>query len=234
MNSDHSRFADWDAAYVLGSLSPADRALYERHLAQCGVCRAAVAEIAPTLGLLSRVLPERAQALLDTDAPSPGPDPTRRNSVIELGEARARRRRTWWVGGIAAAVALVIGIAAVPIVSSLIPAASQTVALEPVEEAPLTASVALTEVAWGTRIDMTCRYEKNVDAPPDGWGYALVVIATDGTESELSSWRAYPESTTRLSAGTALDASAIAAVEIRAVATGTVLMRSDPGDFGPE
>lgn len=234
MNPDHPRFADWDAAYIFGSLSSADRALYETHIAQCGLCRAAVAEIVPTLALLSRVAPERAQALLSSEAEPQGPDPTRRGSLIELGEARARahRRRTWWISGIAATVALVIGLAAVPIVSSLTAPASPSIALEPVEEAPLTASVALTEVTWGTRIEMTCRYEKTGYAPSEGWGYSLVVISTDGSESELSTWRAYPGSTARLSAGTALHASTIATVEIRAIESGAVLMRSDPGDFG--
>ena len=35
------RYAEWDAAYVLGALSPSDRRTYERHLAECAACRAA-------------------------------------------------------------------------------------------------------------------------------------------------------------------------------------------------
>ena len=34
-----------DGAYVLGALSPAERAAYERHLATCSFCREAVADI---------------------------------------------------------------------------------------------------------------------------------------------------------------------------------------------
>ena len=65
MNPDHPHFADWDAAYVLGALSPSDRRLFEAHLQECDACRAAIVEAAPTLVLLSRVASDRAESLLD-------------------------------------------------------------------------------------------------------------------------------------------------------------------------
>ncbi len=43
----------WDAAYVLGALSDADRAEYEAHLAGCMSCREAVAELSAVAPLLS-------------------------------------------------------------------------------------------------------------------------------------------------------------------------------------
>src|SRR3546814_8313908 len=73
MNPEHDRVAQWDAAYVLGALSPADRRAYEDHLTECDECRRAVAELAPTVGLLSRVPAERARAMDGTPAdPPPG------------------------------------------------------------------------------------------------------------------------------------------------------------------
>ena len=33
-------YAEWDAAYVLGALSPAERLEFEGHLSGCGRCRA--------------------------------------------------------------------------------------------------------------------------------------------------------------------------------------------------
>ena len=48
-------FADYDAAYVFGSLSSADRTAYEAHLATCASCREAIAAIAGVPGLLSLV-----------------------------------------------------------------------------------------------------------------------------------------------------------------------------------
>lgn len=225
MNADHARFAEWDAAYVLGALSAADRAAFEAHLAQCGQCRAALAEIAPTLGLLSRVTPERAESLLRPDEPA-APAPEHRARVLSLASARTRRRRRAWIVGTAAAVAIVVAAVAVPIVSAQWRPPSTTIALEQLIDAPLTATVSLTEVAWGTRIDMTCDYGASGEAPADGRPYALVVVTDDGTESVLSTWRAHPGTTARLSAGTEFPASDIAAVEIRSVDSGDVLMRS--------
>ncbi|SMC93125.1 anti-sigma factor family protein [Lentzea albidocapillata] len=48
-------FREWDGAYVLGSLSAADRLAYEQHLAQCASCEREVCGLAGVTGLLSRV-----------------------------------------------------------------------------------------------------------------------------------------------------------------------------------
>ncbi|GAT72550.1 zf-HC2 domain-containing protein [Microbacterium hydrocarbonoxydans] len=226
MNADHARYEDWDAAYLLGALGQADRALYEAHLAECERCRAAIAEIAPTLGLLSRVDPGRAESLLrPEEAGHDGPGAGHRARVLSLAAARDRRRRRLAIVAVAAAV--VIAAVVVPVASSLLRTPEQVIALEPVAELPLSATVELTEVAWGTRIDMSCAYGEVPDAPEEGWAYALVVVGADGAESVLSTWRARPGSTARLSAATALASADIAAVEIRAVRSGDVLMRSD-------
>lgn len=47
MNPDHVHFAEWDAAYVVGALSPADRRRFEDHLEDCRACQAALAGLAP-------------------------------------------------------------------------------------------------------------------------------------------------------------------------------------------
>ncbi|NGY64648.1 hypothetical protein G7043_37625 [Lentzea sp. NEAU-D13] len=59
-------FREWEAAYLLGSLSPGDRQVYERHLAACPPCEHEVCRMAGTAGLLSRVPAEWA-------VESPGP-----------------------------------------------------------------------------------------------------------------------------------------------------------------
>jgi len=56
MTSTPDRFREWDAAYVLGSLSAEDRRDFERHLPTCPACAAAVAELAGLPGILA-VLP---------------------------------------------------------------------------------------------------------------------------------------------------------------------------------
>jgi len=236
MNPDHAIFAEWDAAYVLGALSAADRRAYEAHLDECAICRRAIAELTPTVGLLSRIAPERAERIhegenerdadaaegrgLDADAVRAG--------IASLTRARRRRRRTWWAVGVAAALALVVGIGVPIAISSFTPRPTAEFVLEDVAGVPIEASVRLTSVAWGTRIDLECSYPESDagDAPADGWVYVLAVVGADGTDEPVSTWRAGPGSSARLSAGTAMDLDAISAIEVRA-ADGTVLMRYD-------
>ncbi|WP_110589603.1 zf-HC2 domain-containing protein [Microbacterium suaedae] len=305
----HQELAEWDAAYVLGALSPADRARFEEHLEECGPCRASLTELAPLPGLLSRVPRERAEGLAavgadpagaagsdtnptdpdhahasvagpsDTDAGEnlrtaqgahdtsanpvsmdevrgrptgaharslgavrkvnplepavPGNDADARARIVDFASARHRRRRVVGaVVGAAAVVALTAAIAIPLLVSGGSPEdpPGDTLALEAVVDVPVSASVALTDVPWGTRVDMTCRYEQMPGAPADGWGYALVVVAADGTESELSTWRAYAGSTAELSAGTELSPDEIASIEVRSIANDAVLLQGDPAD----
>ncbi|HUH68397.1 MAG TPA: zf-HC2 domain-containing protein, partial [Mycobacterium sp.] len=52
---DNHRYAMWDAAYVLGSLSAADRREFETHMTDCPRCREAVAEVSGMPALLSQL-----------------------------------------------------------------------------------------------------------------------------------------------------------------------------------
>lgn len=225
MSADHDRFAEWDAAYVLGALSSADRAAFEAHLAECDRCRAAIADLAPVVGLLSRVDPARGSALTAPGDDTDGPDEARRAQIVSLGARRTRRRR--WVGA-AAAAAVAAMLVGVPVAVALGQPEGTVIALAPVGSAPLEASVELTAVAWGTRIDMTCAYPG--EASDREWLYTLVVTADDGTESELSTWRARAGTTARLSAGTALDPDDIESIAIRSSTTGDILLRATPPD----
>jgi hypothetical protein len=229
MSAEHERLSTWDGAYVLGALSGADRAEYEAHLAVCASCREAVAELAPTAGLLSRLSAERARAIDASSGPVPvfTPDPSLRTRVVQTARRRRARRITAWT--LAASLAVVA--IAVPTVITVTNASSSsgvTYALDEVNGAPLEASVKLTPVAWGTRIDLVCQYTGEVlDAPPGGWPYALAVTDDSGATSVLSTWRAGPGATTELSAGTDLAASRIGAIEIRSVDSDRVVMRHD-------
>jgi anti-sigma factor RsiW len=65
MNDRADDIHEWDAAYVLGSLSATDRALFEAHLEGCDACMRSLAELSGLPGVL-RLLPvEDALALLD-------------------------------------------------------------------------------------------------------------------------------------------------------------------------
>ncbi|MEV7876030.1 zf-HC2 domain-containing protein [Microbacterium sp. NPDC089188] len=229
MNVDHERLSSWDGAYVLGALSAPDRAEFEAHLGACELCRAAVAELAPTAGLLSRLSAERARAISPSTGPVPlaAPDPTLRTRVLDTARRRRRRRATGWV--LAASIALVaIAVPGVVAVNSAVSSSGTVYALDGVAGAPLEASVKLTSAPWGTRIDLVCQYTGEVlDAPPGGWPYALAITDDTGATSVLSTWRAGPGSTTELSAGTDLAAADIGSVEIRTLDGDTVVMRRE-------
>lgn len=122
------RFAEWDAAYVLGALSPSDRRAYERHLAECAACRAAVAELAGMPGLLGTLSAAHAEALTadlpDGEGPArpgvgPGAGPEAGQGagadVIPLaslaGAARRSRLRRRTLGAVAASALLAVGVA---------------------------------------------------------------------------------------------------------------------------
>ncbi|MFN3948986.1 zf-HC2 domain-containing protein [Microbacterium sp.] len=229
MNIDHERLSTWDGAYVVGALSASDRAEFEAHLAACATCRTAVAEIAPTAGLLSRLSTERARAISPTTGPVPlaAPDPSLRGRVVAAARRRRARRITVWA--LAASVALVaVAVPSVVALTSAAQPAGTVYALDDVAGAPLEASVKLTSAPWGTRIDLVCQYTGEVlDAPPGGWPYALAITDDAGSTSVLSTWRAGPGSRTELSAGTDLAASNIGSVEIRTLDGETVVMRRE-------
>ncbi|MFD6701130.1 MULTISPECIES: zf-HC2 domain-containing protein [unclassified Microbacterium] len=211
-------FAMWDAAYVMGALSAADRARYEAHLAGCAECREAVADLVPAVGLLSRVHADDAARIGVEHADAAGP------KLLSIARARRRsRRRALWTGvGIAAALAV-----AVPVtIAALAPRPAVEVALEGATTVPVSATVSLTPVAWGTKIDMACLYA--ADAPDAGWTYVLTVVGRDGTTTDLSTWKAEPGRTATLSAGTAAALKDIRSVEIR-TAAGAVILRHDIG-----
>ncbi|MGH3339679.1 MAG: anti-sigma factor family protein, partial [Propionibacteriaceae bacterium] len=67
MNAIPDKFAQWDAAYVLGALSPAERREFEEHLASCPSCQAAVSDLAALPGLLAQLSPDDAAMLSMAD-----------------------------------------------------------------------------------------------------------------------------------------------------------------------
>lgn len=243
-------FADWDAAYLIGALSSADRAAYEEHLAGCARCRVSVAELAPAVGLLSRVPAAVAVALAekageDAAAPAATASPAprgARDALIRRARAGARRRLGVRIAVGVAAVAVLAGVVAIPFglsggnpavppvaatpsISATLPPAD---AMQPLTKAPLTATVRLVGVAWGTRIDLSCRYAPAYSAGSGDHVYALAVVGSDGSTTQLSTWRVLAGADAHLSAGTALDVASIRAVQIRD-ASGAVLMTYSPG-----
>lgn len=232
--ADHARYAEWDAAYVLGALSPAERREFESHLQACKACRAAVAELGALPGLLGRLDAARGFALLDDEAaqPAAGP-PAELVARIERADRARRRRRRFGTGVALAAAAAVAAVLALVLPPILAPSASPAVAAElrPVGDGvPVEADVALTPLAWGTRIDMRCGYHPppaGADGPYGPVEYAMWIVGRDGEETALSTWRSSAGSEVAVSAGTALDLADIAQIEIRSVAGDQVLLATE-------
>ena len=208
-------FAMDDAAYVLGSLSPAERKAFEAHLPGCDHCSLSVRNLAGLPGLLGR---------LDADVfDPPAIDPVPDTLLPRLSRAvrRQQHRRTWLVAGAAAAVAAVISVGGVVVLDH--PDTATPVAVAPplgpamkqVGTDAMTAHLAVTPVGWGTRLDLTCTYPTPRQAASyEAGAYALVVHTRDGRSQRVATWTGLPGKTMHLSAATSSLASDISSVDV--------------------
>lgn len=214
-------FATLDAAYVLGSLSPAERADYERHLTTCDECGRSVRELAGVPGLLGRVAVDVLTAPDDRD-----PVPATLLPRLVTAARRQQRRRTTTAALVAAAAVAVIAGGSVAVATSLdddgtseaAPATSVQTTAAPLQLTPVgpggsTGWVSLTPVAWGTRLDLTCEYVHPYS--DDEWTYTVVIRTTDGRVEKVASWKAIPGRELHVTGATATGPDAIASVEVR-------------------
>jgi hypothetical protein len=226
-----------DGVYVIGALSPAEHAEFERHLADCAECTRAVEELAGLPDLLSRVPADAVER------PGGGPPATLLPAVVHQVR-RAGRRRMAAVAAVAAAGGAVLTLGGLSFSHALdigeatptaAPGATATVggATGPSADTaarrwatdgdgPVTADVALTEVAWGTRLDLACTWhpaaEHGGGTTPVETGaeevYVLVVRTRTGEVQQVGTWHPLPERTMRLTAATAAQLADIAAIEV--------------------
>lgn len=213
---EHERVAEWDAAYVLGALSPEDRRDFERHLRTCDRCTAAVAELAgipPLLGLVPRgavadlrgsstpaaaadVRPDRTAAGPDQAAAGPGPgdgqpplaDVVDLAAVVRTARARGRRRGVW-LAAAAAGVLLVGG------------GAGYAISAAGSGSAPAAVSAAGTSVdlapVGGSGVTASLRFE------PKGWGTHFSWSCAYPATAQGSPGAGYPGASPGTGAGTA-------------------------------
>ncbi|WP_456789268.1 anti-sigma factor family protein [Cellulomonas sp. P5_C5] len=212
-------YREWDAAYVLGSLDPGDRRVFEEHLRTCGSCRAAVAELAGMPGLLRMVPADEAAALGGTPAAE----------VVELASVaravhRDRRRRIAVLASAAAALLVLGGVAGAllgrPTVAPPVAAPSSTsqvtaLQLEPVGATAVSADLTLQEKRWGTRIDWECRYPSESTLYGGTPTYELVLVDDDGTSTVVATWTGGSTGARGLGASSSIVTDTIRRVEIR-------------------
>lgn len=242
MSAATDAYSDWDAAYVVGALSPEDRREFERHLGSCASCSRAVAGLAGLPGLLAAVPVDQAlrigapgAGVADAGAALGRPDAPRAADAglrrLLKAARRERNRARALVAGAVLAAAAVAATAALLLpgwVGSPSGEPSQTpVAMEPVVPSPLTADIRLSGESWGTRIETSCRYADS-GYRADAQAYALYVTDRQGASSVVASWLAGPGTTVAPVGTTSVALGDIATVDIRSVLTGTVLLEARP------
>jgi hypothetical protein len=229
-----------DGAYVLGALSPEDRVAFERHLSSCPECARSVRELAGIPGLLARVPVE----ILDPEQePLPVPETLLPSLVREV--RRSQRRRQWLTSGLVAAAAAIaigaVGVAAIggddhsppsaaPGAStgsstgpSTGPSTAAAVQLHQVGTDAISGWLSLTQVGWGTRLDLTCTYADSDWNDPRWSTYTMYVQSADGSVERVASWKVVPGKELHIEAATASDVEDISDVQVRTASGATVL-----------
>ncbi|MFI2366319.1 anti-sigma factor family protein [Promicromonospora sp. NPDC019610] len=236
------RYAEWDAAYVLGALSPSDRRVYERHLAECAACRAAVAELAGLPGLLGTISPAHAEALV-AEAPGTPADVVPLTSLARVARRSRFRRRA--LGAVAASALVVAGAvggavltgglfgapdggvpdaggATPPSATATTATTARTIELRPVAGADMRAEVVATPTTWGTKFRWSCHYPpdpgqqppESAYVPREPVRYELVLVGRDGARTVAATWSWSGGQTTGLDASTAVSLTDMDRIEI--------------------
>jgi hypothetical protein len=224
-------FALYDAPYVLGALSPADRQEFESHLKSCQECARSVGELAGLPGLMSRVSIDQL-----TSEAEPPPDTLLPSLARAVRRERRRRGLTVGVSAAAAAALIAAGTAAIsrPDSPARPPAASSSstptgtgqLPLAAVVPSPVTASARLVDMAWGTQIHLTCTYRTSASYPAGGVPYSMVVIDHKGAAEQVATWKALPNQELTVTGASSRARRDIAAVEIRTPSGQTILRLS--------
>lgn len=191
-------FTHFDAAYVLGSLSPEDRAAFEQHLLDCANCAAAVGQVAGLPGLLAQVDPAQRDSAAE---------PTDRLPEL-LAEVRSSRTRR--VAATASAGVVALAACAAMALSTQLADTGPGTEMTALGTYPVAASVNLSDLPSGTRVDVDCEYEGG-----RGGDYVLVVVRRDGTTEALARWFAMPDNNAVLKVTTPLRRNEIRSLELR-------------------
>ncbi|WP_156745857.1 anti-sigma factor [Mycobacterium sp. ACS4054] len=218
----------WDAAYVLGSLSAAERREFEAHLAHCPACREAVADLSGLPALLSQLGSDEVAAMNEAGLPA-APEMSPELLPSLLAKVSWRRRRTrivTWVASSAAAVVLAIGVFVG--LQGYSSSSSQQVAASSAPMAQvgttlLTSTVQLSSQHWGTSINLRCVCLAPLNAHHDT--LAMVVVGRDGSQTRLATWVAEPGHTATPAGSISTPVDQIAAVQVVAADSGQVLLQ---------
>jgi hypothetical protein len=213
-HSAHERYAEFDAAYVLGALPETERLEFEHHLATCPTCQASVDSLRPVVVALAVASPTSFGAIGSAESPPV--------DLLPRLLARAqteRRRRRYLVAAVSVVAAACIALVTAVVVqtgsnSSAPAAASRPVAMTALISTPISATAELRGVAWGTKITLHCTYRANGDYPA-GASYALVVVDKHGATQNLGTWAVVPGQITNYESGSSFARADIASISIQ-------------------
>ncbi|CCH34376.1 zf-HC2 domain-containing protein [Actinosynnema sp. NPDC047251] len=162
--------------YLLGSLDPAERSAFERHLRTCAACRREMLRLAPLPGLLSQVRLEDLE--LPFEDPAPDPDLYPLPEPEPAGEPAAARRRWPLFAGVGVLVAVLVAVG----VLVFRPAGGDPVTWAAVDGGTGVAARAdLVAKSWGTELWLSIRHV------PPGRRCKLVVHDRAG-KAEIGGW----------------------------------------------
>jgi anti-sigma factor RsiW len=185
-----------DGAYVLGALSAAERAAYERHLATCSFCREAVADISALPDLLSRLDAQEFAKLLDPTLTAGDHPGASLRDMAAPPQGRGKRRKAFGVRVLSTVAAVIlVGLIGIGVLAwargTAAPAgqpAGPAVAMTRVDgSTPVSASVRLTSTAGGTKIDLRCSFSGDKAST-----FRLIAYGPDKEQEQLGSWQASP------------------------------------------
>lgn len=218
-------YAEWDAAYVLGALSPAERHAFEEHLAGCARCRGAVAELAAMPGLLAQVPISDA---LSSDLVESEPMP----QFIAPAMPPSRRARTA-VGVAIAVLALILAAVGGFWVRGVVddppepaPSASSfRLAFTAVVPSQMTAVIDIAARGPETDLQVECQYAAGSYPGSGEADYSIYVVDRTGRATLLKTWTAKPGKVMHPGALAPLPVAEIQAIEIRAAGSEQILMQ---------
>lgn len=240
MNESVDKYREWDAAYVLGSLSTDERREFERHLTSCAACTSAVAELAGMPGFLMKIDANTAGALAKV--------PDRENvfalplePIQSLARAAIKRktslRRRMAAGmSVAAAFVMVIGLAvglnihsaSNPNVGQVSTAITGTkVAMVAMEKDAMVVDMRVTKKKWGTQFSWNCAYGNDEISATVPQSYDLVVTQTSGVTTTVATWSQAGDSAKGLVASTGIPLAKIKSVEVQYTDTHAPVVRGE-------
>jgi anti-sigma factor RsiW len=229
-NKSTDPFSENDAAYVMGALTDEDRRAFEAHLVGCPDCTRSVAELSGMPAMLDKVSLAR---LVEPEAtPEPPPDLLLPRLIAATRKQRRKESIRLVASGAVAASLIAVAIAfGVSQTGSAPPPAGPSVAMTAVQPAAVTATLQVTQVAWGSKVSVDCRW---VTTPPGTdpnvrKTYRLVAMPRGGGPPQtVAQWSVLPGEDAKVVGATDLPASGIATIELQAVANDAVLLRARP------